>query len=274
MIEDAKAYLRSTRLRRPRSTLKPEVPSTSSRSVPGSIQRTKRLRLCVSRISCLGRSSPRSGTWNTRRSVFLLQNFRLIYLHGSSRVGHSKHTTLSSSARYGRTLSCAHGLAAYRTLSVAVQCQSSQYVFATSRSRWRVNAVGLSIKKDMDGNRVMKKMSKPRKLLKAEKQELKDQGIDPDNVIVWHVTEEDVEKLHSYCKDDVLAEHLLSRAIPELPPDELKLWQIDQDLNVRGVLIDLKLCRVCTRARRSHSGYDERRAVRFDRRGSRARDPT
>ncbi|MEO1208366.1 MAG: DNA polymerase [Cyanobacteria bacterium J06638_20] len=106
-----------------------------------------------------------------------------------------------------------------------------------------VRALGLSVEKDMDGNRVMRKMSKPRKLLKAEKEEYRAQGLDPEELIVWHVTAEDVEKLHAYCIKDVLAEHLLSRAMPQLPTDELTLWKIDQELNVRGVLIDLELCR-------------------------------
>lgn len=107
-----------------------------------------------------------------------------------------------------------------------------------------VQAIGLSIEKDMEGNRIMKKMSKPRKLLKQERLDLKADGIDPDEVVVYFADRESIDRLHSYCKDDVRAEHLLSRAIPELPPAELKLWQIDQKLNVRGVLIDLELCRV------------------------------
>lgn len=105
-------------------------------------------------------------------------------------------------------------------------------------------AVGLSIEKDMEGNRIMKKLSKPRKLLKAERAAYREQGIDPNDIIAWHTDPDDIERMHSYCKDDVRAEHLLSQAIPQLPPDELKLWQIDQKLNVRGVLIDLELCRV------------------------------
>ena len=79
--------------------------------------------------------------------------------------------------------------------------------------------MGVAEKKDAAGKRHMQRLSKSRG------------PIDPD----------DLERLYEYCRQDVRAEHALSAALPDLSPDELSLWQLDQEINWRGVRVDRSL---------------------------------
>jgi len=109
-------------------------------------------------------------------------------------------------------------------------------------------AMALPVEKDMAGNRLMKKLSKPRKPRKAEIQEWKeahfldDNGI-PEMPVMWYESKEEFERLWAYCVQDVVAEEALSLAVPELPESELKLWQLDQEMNWRGVKFDLNFAK-------------------------------
>jgi len=47
-------------------------------------------------------------------------------------------------------------------------------------------------------------------------------------------------QLYHYCGGDIKAESGVSKKVPDLPPDELELWQLDQTINTRGVQIDIK----------------------------------
>lgn len=87
-------------------------------------------------------------------------------------------------------------------------------------------ALGLPFTKDPLGKRVMLKLSRPRKPTKS----------DPDSA--WHEGLEDLQRLFSYCKQDVRAERSLSRALRDLPEHELAIWQMDQRMNERGVYCD------------------------------------
>ena len=52
---------------------------------------------------------------------------------------------------------------------------------------------------------------------------------------------EDVESLlefFDYCRQDVVAEQALSAGLRPLPPAELATWQLDQTINLRGVMFD------------------------------------
>lgn len=54
---------------------------------------------------------------------------------------------------------------------------------------------------------------------------------------------EDPEKLQinwEYCRDDVRAERAFSSLLPELSETELAIWRLDQQMNRRGVLIDVE----------------------------------
>jgi len=116
-----------------------------------------------------------------------------------------------------------------------------------------VRAMGLPIEKDMEGRKLMLKLCKPRQPRKAEIQAwMEAEGLSGDyrkfktkfveaNDPLWHEEEADLRRNWVYCDRDVLAEEALSEAVPDLPPQELRLWQIDQDMNERGVRFDLDL---------------------------------
>ncbi len=86
-------------------------------------------------------------------------------------------------------------------------------------------ALDSEYKKDMEGHRIMLKLSKPRKPTKKN----------PD---LWHNDPADFEKLYNYCKQDVETERAVDKAIPDLSQKEQKVWFMDQIVNTRGVQVD------------------------------------
>lgn len=102
-----------------------------------------------------------------------------------------------------------------------------------------VQVLNLPFLKDTEGGKVMKKLSKPRKLTKPEIKSLGG-AYDPE-AIYWHETLEDLRALWNYCRSDVLAEEALSERLGDLPPKELRVWQLDQRMNERGIKIDVDM---------------------------------
>lgn len=89
--------------------------------------------------------------------------------------------------------------------------------------------LGLSQRKDMEGHKVMLKLTKPRKPTKP----------DPDSK--WHQKRKDVLKVMKYCVQDVRSERAVSHALRPLSGTELEIWQLDQTINFRGLRIDRAL---------------------------------
>ncbi len=92
-------------------------------------------------------------------------------------------------------------------------------------------ALGLKIRKDPAGHKVMKKMSKPRKPRKAEREA----GV---KHLLWWESPELLNGLWDYCKQDVRAECALSAALPDLTEKESELYTLDQEINERGFRLD------------------------------------
>lgn len=90
--------------------------------------------------------------------------------------------------------------------------------------------LGLSETKDMVGNRLMIKLSKPRSTWVKNKKGPK-YFDDPNELI----------KLYEYCKQDVKVEYQISQKLNELPGNERKVWLLDQKINRRGIPCDLEL---------------------------------
>lgn len=93
------------------------------------------------------------------------------------------------------------------------------------------SALGLSVQKDKDGMRLIRKFSVPRKPHKGE---------DP-NGLYWNRPEDhpaDFERFHDYCDDDVRTEAEADRRMIPLSDYEQDLWVIDQAINDRGIRID------------------------------------
>ncbi len=101
----------------------------------------------------------------------------------------------------------------------------------------------LPVQKSKDGHRLMLKMSKPRKPRKAEKALWQEEHGDEPMPLLWHEEEEDLYRLWNYCGQDVLAEEGLSDFVRDLSDHELRVWQVDQRINQRGVRVDVDLCR-------------------------------
>ena len=86
-------------------------------------------------------------------------------------------------------------------------------------------ALGITQEKDMRGNRVMLKISKPKQ-------------ITDDGKVIWHDNPEYFEILKAYGKQDVVVERELDSRQIKLSPQEQELWFIDQKINDRGIQID------------------------------------
>lgn len=89
-------------------------------------------------------------------------------------------------------------------------------------------ALELPIKKDMKGNRVMLKLSKPRKATK-------------NNSDKWHDDKEDFDTLYKYCLKDVEVQTLINKKIYNLSDSEKEVWRLDFEINQRGIPIDIPL---------------------------------
>jgi DNA polymerase len=95
-------------------------------------------------------------------------------------------------------------------------------------------ALGLPIKKDTEGRKVMLRLCKP--LPSGQFDNERHRRL----------------RLYDYCKQDVRAEVALSRAIPPLEGRELKLWQLDQRINLRGIPVDVHGVRDALEVLESH----------------------
>ena len=143
-------------------------------------------------VELLQNSSVRTHAWNAAFETAVL-----------ARLGITPANTISCSMQ--RSLS--YGLPAKLELAAA--------------------ALGQAAQKDMQGRKLMLRMSRPLK-----------PGAPP-----WTVA--DYERLADYCVKDVEAEAAISEIIPQLQPDEIELSRLDAAMNNDGELgIDLE--RVCT----------------------------
>jgi len=83
--------------------------------------------------------------------------------------------------------------------------------------------------KDKEGHKIMLKLSKPNR---------KGEFIYPED-------EESIElyqRLYAYCKQDVRVERAIDARLPRWPDSEIKVWQLNEKINDRGVPIDRPLC--------------------------------
>lgn len=90
-------------------------------------------------------------------------------------------------------------------------------------------ALGCAIQKDTAGKAIMMKLSRP----KAKKK-----GYGGTVLTEWNTDPLDMMTLYEYCKTDVDAERAINAAVRDLSPFELRVWQLDQKINERGVCLD------------------------------------
>jgi DNA polymerase len=85
-------------------------------------------------------------------------------------------------------------------------------------------ALGLPIKKDGDGWRLMLQMCKPRRMA--------------DGSLAWWEDEDRMARLSDYCSTDVKVERQVCRSTAALPQPELDVWDLTEAMNDRGVRFD------------------------------------
>lgn len=93
---------------------------------------------------------------------------------------------------------------------------------------YAADALGLDEQKDMEGHRIMMKLSRPRKPSAAN----------PDERWTPETKPDDFEKLYDYCEKDVLVEREIYRILEALPAEEQKLWVQNVKINLRGIPCD------------------------------------
>jgi DNA polymerase len=108
--------------------------------------------------------------------------------------------------------------------------------------------VDIKNKKDKDGKRLITKFSIPRNPTLKNKSLRTLPTDDP----------QDANNLYNYCLRDIEAESELSSKTPDLSENELKFWQCDHAINVRGIQIDMPLINNCINIlEQAYKKYDE-----------------
>jgi DNA polymerase len=99
------------------------------------------------------------------------------------------------------------------------------------------DALELGYRKDKAGERLMHQTSKPRRAHKDE---------DPAGTY-WFDDPERIERLRSYCAQDVEIERELYQQLPALSSSEQQLWELSCKINARGFCVDRKFAEAARR---------------------------
>lgn len=89
-----------------------------------------------------------------------------------------------------------------------------------------LKALPIAYEKDMEGRRIMLKLSKPKK---------------DGSFWTYDQTPGEFEYLYKYCRGDVVGERALDNYLRDLSPIEQRMWEIDQRMNQEGIYVDLPL---------------------------------
>jgi Toprim domain/DNA polymerase family A/CHC2 zinc finger len=93
-------------------------------------------------------------------------------------------------------------------------------------------ALGLPLQKDLEGQRLMRKITQP----------LPRRKNDPPGLVRWYEpTPEELQRFHEYAKRDVAVTRLVYHALPPLSAAEQAHWQLDAVVNARGFCTDIAL---------------------------------
>src|SRR5262249_10487585 len=89
----------------------------------------------------------------------------------------------------------------------------------------------LACRKDVSGQRLMMMMARPRRAHKGE-----------DTTQTFYFCDDDrLQRLFAYCEEDVRVTREIFSRLPELSPQEQKLWELDACINHRGFFVDVVL---------------------------------
>jgi DNA polymerase bacteriophage-type len=107
-------------------------------------------------------------------------------------------------------------------------------------------AMRLVQKKDKRGKRLIKLLCQPQKPTKADPRVwINEDQTEPVKFAKdeFYTPAELFEMLGEYCLQDVETEEELSANLDDLPPDERKIWLMDQGINLRGFYCDIPLAK-------------------------------
>ncbi len=107
----------------------------------------------------------------------------------------------------------------------AVKCRAAGYPGKLANV---TEVLDTRIKKDADGERLMKLFSIPRNPTKK----------DPRTITQPHEAPEEWRRYKSYNLSDIRSEFEVSQLVPDLPEAEQQLWFLDQEINDRGMAVD------------------------------------
>lgn len=123
---------------------------------------------------------------------------------------------------------------------VCTQAEARAMALPTSKGMVTVAKVlNCDAQKDEDGHRLMLQMCKPRKPRKDE---------DPDG-LYWFEDQGRLNRLYSYCLDDVRTERSVAGRLRRLSDYEREIYLLDQRINDRGVALDTELIAAAQDAR-------------------------
>jgi len=151
-------------------------------------------------------------------------------------------------------------------------------------------ALKLPVEKDMEGNTLAVRLSKPRKprvdelrvarafkdgLIGAPTHEAFQQrfGRQPNtrdktmsieeftrrHGTLWHEEPEELDRLFAYCMQDVVVEKMASAQLRPLPDAEIAIWHLDQAINLRGVYCDRNMVEAALEHARRETSIADRR---------------
>jgi DNA polymerase len=91
--------------------------------------------------------------------------------------------------------------------------------------------LGLATQKDAEGHALMMRMCRPRRIFQTES----------GSVYTWWEDQERIERLTAYCAVDVRVAREVFKRVRRLPDDERRVWELDQQINQRGIKVDVRL---------------------------------
>lgn len=95
-------------------------------------------------------------------------------------------------------------------------------------------ALGIEDGKDVKGHRLMLQLSQPRSL-------------EADGSPVWWEGEDKFKRLYEYCAKDVAVEREVYKRVVPLSEKEREVWFLDQEINQRGITVDVRAVRAAIR---------------------------
>ncbi|MFN3189055.1 MAG: hypothetical protein ACE361_00915 [Aureliella sp.] len=101
--------------------------------------------------------------------------------------------------------------------------------------------LGLDMQKDMQGHKLMMRVTRPRKPTKHDKS-------------IWYGGPEEIDRVLEYGKQDVRVCREIHRVLGDFEADERQVWELDQKINERGVQVDVQFVRSMVELWNEHVG--------------------